>query len=431
MTPERAYLDAFAVRRDTLPGASIDWIERLRERAAHVLAARGLPNRRVEAWKYSDIRAALTEAPLIGAPAQGARTTVAPLPGLNAQRALLVNGRLTHADAPSAGVELLPLRAALANPPDWVAGALGRINPQTEHPLIGLNTALMEEGVLLRISASAVPAQPVEIVFAWDGRADYVGAHLRILVVAEEGAQALLVERHIAEDEGARLVTLTTELALGPRARLSHVKLHGDGPDSRHLAVILGTLARNARYEAFFHSQGAALSRNEVHLKLEGEGASAQLTGTSLLSGRRHCDNTTVIEHAVRGATSRQLFKAAIAGHARGVFQGRVTVAPDAQFSDADQVTRAVLLSERAEMTAKPELEILADDVRCTHGAAIGPLDEGAVFYLGTRGLSENAARCVLVAGFLEEAIERLPLEGLKTALRAEAESFLAREIGQ
>jgi Fe-S cluster assembly protein SufD len=266
-------------------------------------------------------------------------------------------------------------------------------------------------------------------VFFWQGETEQTGAHLRLLVVAEAGAQAVLIERHIAQDRGARLMTLTTELALHEGARLSHVKLHQDGEKTRHLSAILGTLAKGAQYDGFYHSQGAKLSRNEVQLRLEGEGAEVALTGTSLLSGARHCDNTTVIEHVAGGAKSRQLFKAAIAGHAHGVFQGRVSVAPDAQKTDADQVTRALLLSERAEMSAKPELEILADDVRCTHGAAIGHLDEAAVFYLGTRGLSEEAARRLLVSGFMEEAIARLPLEALKAALRDETERWLTKEL--
>lgn len=429
--PERAYLDAFETRRAVLPGAGQPWVDLLRERAARVLAARGLPNRRVEAWKYSDIRGALAEAPYTMAPAPAVREKSSPISALETHRILFVNGRFVSADMPGMGVELLPLRAALADPPAWVERALGQVNRQAEHPLIGLNTALMEDGVLLRLPPNATPSRPIEIVFLWQGRAEHAGAHLRLLVVAEENAQAALIERHIADDEGTRLLTLTTELALGPGARIVHAKFHEDNDEAHHLSVILGTLAERAQYESFFHSQGAKLSRNEVLLRLEGEGAVATLTGTSLLSGTRHCDNTTVIEHAASGATSRQLFKAAIAGHAHGVFQGRVVVTPGAQRTDADQVTRAVLLSERAEMSAKPELEIFADDVRCTHGAAIGHLDENAVFYLGTRGLSEADARRLLVAGFMDEAIERHPFDVLKAALRTETEGWLGKEVGQ
>jgi Fe-S cluster assembly protein SufD len=431
VAPERAYLDLFEARREALPGAGRPVVEALRQAGARVLAARGLPNRRVEAWKYSDLRAVLADAPFTLAPAPAEEAKIAPVPGLETYRIVFVNGHITSVDAFDAGVEILPLGGALGDLPVWAEQALGQVNPQPDHALIGLNAALVEDGLLLRFGRNAAPSRPIEIVFLWQGRAKHVGAHLRLLIVAEENAQATLIERHISEDEGARFLTLATELALGPGAQLSHVKLHSDGEGARHVAAILGTLSRDAHYDGFFHSRGAKFSRNEVLLRLEGEGATASLTGTSLLAGARHCDNTTVVQHAAPGAKSRQLFKAAVAGHARGVFQGRVVVAPDAQRTDADQVTRAVLLSERAEMDAKPELEILADDVRCTHGAAIGPLNEDAVFYLGTRGLAESEARRLLVAGFMEEAIERLPLEALKTALRAETESFLFRELGQ
>lgn len=429
IAPERAYLDLFEARRGALPGTGQSWVAALRERAAAVLAERGIPSRRVEAWKYSDIRLALADAPFTLAPQPVKAVRIAPLAGVETLRILFVNGRYAGADAPEAGMEIMPLGEALAAPPEWVAHALGQVNRKPDHPLIGLNTALMEDGVLIRLAPGAAPPRPFEIVFLWQGDTDQAGAHLRLLVVAEAGARAVLIERHIAQDRGARLMTITSEMSLHEGARLSHVKLHQDGEEARHLAAILGMLAKGARYEGFYHSQGAKLARNEVQLRLEGESAEVVLTGTSLLSGARHCDNTTVIEHGAGSAKSRQLFKAAIAGHAHGVFQGRVSVAPGAQKTDADQVTRAILLSERAEMSAKPELEILAHDVRCTHGAAIGPLDEAAVFYLGTRGLPEEAARRLLVAGFMEEAIARLPLAALKAVLLEETEQWLAKEL--
>ncbi len=400
--PERAFIDAYEARRARLPGAGVPWVEALRDRAAASLARHGIPNRRTEAWKYTDLRAALDN-----------DTVAAPSAGKNS----------AHVELPKvAGLELLPLREALRTPPQWMNEALPKINPDPEHPIYRLNTMLMDDGFILHIAPGTVVAQPIEIRVQAAGT-----AHIRMLIGAGAGAKATIIERH--ENATAPLVTRVMGLRLDDGAEIRHVLVQSGNEQSRHLSLLAADFGTNASYRGFIASQGAALARNEFHLRLGSPGATAELDGLSLLGGTRHCDNTTIVDHAVPHTTSRQNFKSVLTGQSRGVFQGRVLVRPGATGTDANQYTRSMLLSRRAEMNAKPELEILADDVKCNHGAAMGEPDEMALFFLQARGIDELEAKGLLLAGFLEEIVQRLPDEGLQDELRRSNAAWLAREL--
>ncbi len=216
-----------------------------------------------------------------------------------------------------------------------------------------------------------------------------------------------------------------TELRLGAKAAIDHIKIEREGDDAVHLGTALVEIGPDARYNAFQFSTGAALVRNQTFARFAGEGSSLDISGALLLRGRQHCDTTLLVEHAVPRCTSRELFKAVLDGEARGIFQGKIIVAPDAQKTDGKQMAQALLLSETAEFDSKPELEIFADDVVCGHGSTSGQIDEELLFYLEARGIPEDEARALLIQAFIGEALERIEHEDLREALIAASAEWL------
>ena len=216
-----------------------------------------------------------------------------------------------------------------------------------------------------------------------------------------------------------------TELKVGDKAALKHVKLQRDGDDALHLSTWLVELGADARYDAFQFSTGAALARNQVYLRFAGEGAAADMSGAFLLRGQQHCDTTLLVEHRVPHCASRELFKGVLDDEARGVFQGKIIVSPGAQKTDGKQMSGALLLSERAEFDSKPELEIFADDVVCGHGSTSGQIDEDLLFYLEARGIPEAQARALLIQAFVGEALEKVEDEALRERSGAASAEWL------
>jgi Fe-S cluster assembly protein SufD len=311
------------------------------------------------------------------------------------------------------------MRAVLDDAASPYAADIGGINAQRAHPILGLNAACLEEGFVLHLKKGESLARPLHIRFDWHGDETPApeGRHIRILVLLEQGASATIVESH-----GGRpgFATIVEEIRLAEQAHLNHVRLEHLGAAARQSAVTLAECADASRYRGFYLSEGAHFCRHEALLELGGPGAHAEIDGACLVTGTRHCDNTTVLTHASPGATSRQSFRIVLADRARGVYQGCVKVRPEAQRTDAYQMSRALLLSPNAAISTKPELEIFADDVKCSHGATAGEIDENALFYLRARGIPEAEARAILVEAFLGEALAALEDDVLR-ALAAEA----------
>jgi Fe-S cluster assembly protein SufD len=345
-----------------------------------------LPGRRVEEWKYSDLNAALGEH---GFGAEAAKAAVGPLP---------------------AGMEMFCLDEP--NRPDWVKAHYGKLK-QTSISAVSL--ALAKGGIALRVPRNKIIEQPVTLAFSGKG-------HVRVLLVLEEGASLTLLETL----EGNETRNAGMEIVLGPNAQLNHVRNAPSSPGSVQVEEAAMTLARDAKYTAHYASFGARLSRLELDIALEGEGAEAGLSGVSVLSGDAHADVTIRILHAVPQTRSTQLFKKIAAGKSRAVYQGKVTVAHGADQSDSRQTAKALLLGARAEADLKPELEIFADDVKCAHGAAVGDLDADSLFYLRARGVPENEARALLLHAFLEEAIAAISRSDLRDGVRAAVNHALA-----
>ena len=342
--------------------------EARRNEAAAVFRARGVPHRRVEEWKYSDLKSALGEA------------------GIGAGQADLRIGHL-----PS-GVETFDL--AGPNPPDWVREHFGLAS---RNVMSAASLSLSAGGTAFRVPMGLAVIEPLKFEFTGTG-------HVRGLLVLEDGATLTLVEGVTVD----KFRNAGLEIVVGESARLEHVRVSPDAGDAVLVEEVSVHVALGGQYRAHFAAFGSKLSRMELEIALEGEGAEAHLSGVALLDGRRHSDVTTHVIHRTGNTHSTQLFKHVAGGNARAVYQGKVTVAKGANGSDSNQSAKALLLGENAEADLKPELEIFADDVKCAHGAAVGDLDAESLFYLRARGIPEAEARGLLLQAFLEDAVAQI-----------------------
>jgi len=347
--------------------------------AAALVAAQGVPHRRIEDWKYSDLKAALGEA---GIGAVVAQWLVSNLPS---------------------GIEMFDL--AQPNAPAWVSNHFGH---DSGNVMSAASLALSAGGVAFRVPANTIIAEPLKLDFTGTG-------HIRGLLVLEAGASLTLAE-------GVGLCDFRNvgfEIVLGEGARLEHVRLSPAADAAVLVEELHVRVATGASYRAHYAGFGARLSRVEVDLSLDGAGASAHLSGVAVLGAKRHSDVTVRMNHASGDTNSTQLFKHVVGASARAVYQGKVIVAHGANSSDSNQAAKALLLGETAEADLKPELEIFADDVKCAHGAAVGDLDAESLFYLRARGIPEHEARGLLLQAFLADAADAIADEGQRAEVVA------------
>ena len=425
----------FTDRRASLPGADLAWLTELRESGINQFRRQGLPTPRTEAWKYTNLRplqkVAFAAAPDAAA-ARPAGLDKAPslLPsGEHVRRLVLTEGRFDPAlssigDLPP-GVTLEPLAQAIRRDPGGLQSYLGRIAHPVGQPMLALNTALMEDGVVLRVGRGAVLSEPVEVLHLGGLSDRAVAYHPRLLVLLEADSRAVLVENFVGLGDASYFANAVTEIRVAEGARLDHIKVQAEGAAATHLASCHVWLDRQATFIGFSLALGAQLSRNEVHVRLEGEGARCRVNGAYLMRGKQHCDNTTLIEHLKPETSCREVFKGVLDDQSRGVFQGRIMVHRGADKTDGHQLSKALLLSDRAEIDAKPELEIYADDVKCSHGATAGDIDEQALFYLRARGIPEARARSLLIQAFLDEALDEVGIPALHEALLSRVAAWL------
>ncbi len=430
-TPAETGLAAnFAAARGELPGA--DGVAALREEAFRRFDAAGLPHRRVEEWKYTDLRALMREAkPLAGAPGAAAKARAkdagAMLASIEGRRILFVDGALVPELSDLAGLEpgltIRSMAQALAAGDPLIAAHLGKVVP-TADVAVALNTAFMGDGALIGVAERATLQRPLHLVFVCSGeRPSAVFA--RSLVVIGNGARAMLVESHEGPDGCDDQVNTALELKVGDGAHVDHVKITAGGAGSLHVSTLLAAIGARARFNEFLYTTGGTVVRNQLFVRFDGEDTVAGIRGASLLKGRQHADVTMVVDHAAAGSTSRELFKSVLDEDGRAVFQGKITVRPQAQRTDARMATHALLLSETAEADNKPELEIFADDVQCGHGATAGALDEDLLFYLKARGIPAKDAEALLIQAFVGEAIEGIEHAGLRDALMDDVAAWL------
>jgi Fe-S cluster assembly protein SufD len=422
--------DIFAAARDRLPGAGP--VAEVRRRALEDYERAGLPHRRIEEWKYTDLRALMREVlPLAAAPdaeaLKRAEAALASLEAADTQRLVLVDGvfapALSDLSALESGVRVRTLRDALEEPAnDSRADLLG--GSAIAGAMLALNAALATDGVLVTIAEGAALNKPLHVVHV--ATRSSASTYTRSFLTFGNGARATLLESFVAADRAQSYqVNDTVTVCLGDGAELEHVRLMTDAPDAINITNAIFTIGAKSRLNTLNMTTGGGVSRYQGYLAFAGEGAQVTANGVSLLKGRQHADNTLFLDHAVPNCFSREIFRSVIDDRAHSVFQGRIMVRPDAQKTDAKMMTRALLLSDEAEADNKPELEIFADDVTCGHGATTGALDESLLFYLRARGLSEKEAQALLIQAFVGEAVEQIASDGLRELAISAAQRWL------
>ena len=425
------YLDVAERFQAERAAATPLWLRSFREQGLAQLSRQGFPTPRSEDWKYTDV------APIVSRPFAPAgdgvkadlkaRVEQLALPG---PRLVFVDGRfvpvLSSLEGLFAGVTVKPLRDAVREDAEALEAVLGQRARSEAHPFVALNAALLDEGAFVQVRPGAVAPSPVQLVFLSSGAdASPVLASPRIVVVVGANSEAALVELYAGVEGGASFTNAVTEVVLGENARLHHYKLQVEPDAAFHLAGLHAEQARDSRLASHAFALGGALARNEVHSVFAGEGGECVLNGLYVGRGSQHLDNRTDLDHAVPRCTSRELYKGVLDDRARGTFHGRVLVRKDAQRTDASQTNRNLLLSEEALVDTRPQLEIFADDVKCAHGAAVGRLDEQALFYLRARGIPRAQAEQLLTYAFASELVGAVKLE----PLRARVEQLVAARL--
>jgi Fe-S cluster assembly protein SufD len=428
---EQALSENFEAVAQRLPGSPA--VAELRRAAIGLFGAKGLPHRRIEEWRYTDLRAALKDVPQ---PAVGdvTKITIAdvivamgPLASLDAFRLVFVNGafrpglsNMRGAD----GLEMQALSQALSENDD--AGAAAKLGGPNDDVLIALNTAYMTDGAVLKLSAGATLAKPVVMIFVRAGGDRRMTATRNVIDIGQ-GASATIVEAYVTLPGSAAegQANAATEITVGQGAIVTHVKCALESGGAVHLASAVVSLGAEAAYRSFQLTAGPVLARNQIFATFAGEGGRLDLSGAFLARGSAHVDTTLVVDHAVPRCESRELFKGVLDDEARGVFQGKVIVRPDAQKSDGKQMAQVLMLSPDAEFDSKPELEIYADDVVCGHGSTSAEIDSDHLFYFMSRGIPMAEAKSLLTEAFVGEAIEKVENEAVREALMTMARQWL------
>jgi Fe-S cluster assembly protein SufD len=426
----RALSDSFAVARDRLPGTGK--VAEARRAAFDAYDRVGLPHRRIEDWKYTDLRVLMREVlPLAPAPDAAALTRAAAAVKRQAvkgaRRLVLVDGmfapKLSDLDGLENGVAVGTLHGVLESGEAGLQDQLFSLD--SANPMVALNSAMMTDGVVVQIADGVVVTQPLQIIHVATG-ATPSAMFTRSLLRLGKDAGVTLVESYIAAD-GAKTYQVHDSLvvAIGDNSRLDHIRLVEDSREAVNIASAVVTLGAHAHFNTFGMASGAAVSRYQATIAFAGEHSRVETNGVNLLNGRQHADTTLFMDHAVPNCASREVFRAVADDRGHSVFQGRIIVRPQAQKTDAKMMTRALLLSDEAEADNKPELEIFADDVTCGHGATTGALDESLLFYLRARGLSEKEAQALLIQAFVGEAIESIVNDDLRELAITAAQRWL------
>ena len=420
------YLESFSRLKGDLSSGGRFWTGPIREEAIAQFAELGFPTTRQEAWRYTSVSPILREKFDLGAkPRPGALT-----PELyerltfekwDCTHVVFLNGRhapeLSMLGTLPPGVKLKNLRVALEEDRDLVEPHLGRYADFNSRPLTAINTAFLDQGAFLYVPRGTVVKEQIHLLYISTSNGGRTLSHPRNLIVVEEGAQVTLVESYAGFGGDVYFTNAVTELVAGNGAVVDHYKLQREGESAFHIGALAVHVGRDAVVSSQSISLGGGLVRQDVDVRLDGDGGDCTLNGLYVLAGRQHVDNHTVIDHARPHCSSRELYKGVLDDQSRGVFDGTIIVRQDAQKTDARQVNRNLLLSEQALADSKPTLQIHADDVKCTHAATIGQLDEEALFYLRSRALSTEMARSMLIHAFASDVVSRIKIDAVRVGL--------------
>jgi Fe-S cluster assembly protein SufD len=418
---ESAVIERFAAEKPTLPGAA-----EARAAAFARFEKAGVPSKRVEAYHYTDLRNVLRNAPVDSLSQTGESGSqksnatigsITPFATSGLSTVTFTDGVMGALPKLPAGVSVEALDVALQSGAVALGGAMGR----AVDSVVDMNTALTRQGCVVKISGNT--DAPLHLAFITQDKGHSTP---RVIIDIAAGAAVTLVESHLGPDGAAYLENSVVEITLKAGAKVEHIRLNEAGDASTALSALAVTLGEGAEFTSIGLNSGGALSRHQVFATYAGENAKLSLSGASMIKGRQHADTTLVVDHAVPHGTSRELFRTVADGSAQGVFQGKIIVRQHAQKTDGQMASNAILLSDDAGMSNKPELEIFADDVVCAHGATCGSLDENQLFYLMARGLPRAQAEALLVEAFLDEVLDAITDEGIREALAGKVSAWMA-----
>lgn len=418
----QALFERFA---EQCPGPS--WLLPMRKAAMARFAESGFPTTREEDWRFTNLAPIrdLAFKPVWEAPAEAESLSEirkrSLLNGVDALCLVFVDGvfvpELSDNLGGEEGVRVANLQRAFWEDPDSLQKRLARHSQANPYGLAALNAAYFADGAVVRIGRNTTVKRPVRLIFAANGFEEGRTASPRNFIIVEKGASATIVEEYLGLGKSATWTNAVGEFTIGEGALVEHVKVQDESPGSFHTAGISICLGRRCRFRSHSFALGARLSRNNIWAKIDGEGLECVLNGLYFAQGEQLADHHMVVEHAQPRCESHEYFNGILDGHSRGVFHGRILVRPQAQKTDAKQTNKNLLLSEQAAVNTKPQLEIYADDVQCTHGATIGQMDEEALFYLQARGVPLPAARRMLMRAFAGEIVERIEHKDIRARL--------------
>jgi len=396
-----------------------------RRKAVEQFATLGFPTTKNEDWHFTSV-APIAEREFTFVAARTGDVTAAELEsfgfgGDEWHTAVFVNGRfapeLSSLSSLEPGVRVLSLPEAWKQAPELTKLIGTIISDQEQHAFTELNTAFMSDGAVVHVPKEIVVRQPIHLLFVTDAHAAKTVMYPRNLIVVDRAARATVLESYVALGDASYFTNGVTEVAVGDGATLEHYRIQREGRRAFHVGTTEATQARDSHYISFSFATGGSLSRTNIYTKLAGEGCGSTLNGLYMLDGEQHCDHQTKIEHVAPNCFSREVYKGVLDGRSHGVFNGKVYVHPEAQKTDGKQTNNTLLLSKEAQVDTKPQLEIFADDVKCTHGATVGRLDEMALFYMKSRGVDAETARRLLIYAFAADVLETIEQPAVREEL--------------
>jgi Fe-S cluster assembly protein SufD len=430
---KNVYLSNFAQLEKELGGATSAPIHRIRKAAMRRFTELGFPGPRDEDWKFTNL-APLAKLPFKLAGSQekaGVSLSVleeAAFAVGSGHRVVLVDGRyspeLSSIKGLPRGVQISSLAARILEQSARLEAYLAKYAPYQSHAFTALNTAFMRDGAFIDLPAGTVVEEPICVFYVSTAAAEGCVTHPRSLILAGANSQLRIVESYIGVDSDVYFTNAVTEVVADADARVDHYKLQRESLEAFHVGTLQVEMERGSKFSSHYLGFGGSLVRHEVRAHLAAEGCECTLNGLYAGSGRQHMDNHTVIDHAMPRCASHELYKGILDGKAHGVFNGKIFVHQDAQKTDAKQTNQTLLLSDDAVINTKPQLEIYADDVKCTHGATVGQLDPESIFYLRSRGIGLAEARALLTFAFANDIVGRVQVEPLRHKLE---EQLLAR----
>ena len=437
-----SYIDQFERLRDRLPGHNIEWLNRQREKNLARFGRIGFPTTRDEDWKYTSVRGITGKRFVVDGELDDEQRTVDLSPfaieGLESHRLVFVDGLFDpglstiggagesgglNAGGLDGGLGVESFAMALARDPTYVESLLGSVVQDNGHGFTALNNAMYRDGVIITFAARAEIARPLEIIHY--GRAQLSISQPRNLIVCQRQSRGQIIERYVSGGAHNTLANSVTEALLEDGASLDYYLVQNQSAAAYQVCGVWAKQSARSRFSCRTITLGGALTRNDLQVHLDGPEAHCDMLGLYSLSGRQHVDNHTTVVHAVENCSSRELYKGVLDQRSRAVFHGRVRVDEGAQKTDAAQSNNTLLLSRDAEIDTKPQLEIYADDVKCSHGVTVGQLDEGALFYLRARGIGEREARALLNHAFVSDVLSEVEIDPLRRYL----ESILLRQL--